>query len=208
MKRLLHIIATPRKSESRTLMVTAVFLEAFKDKYPECEIDSLDLYSESLPELTSNKVAEKYTLMGGKDLSDSGQASWQKILEHIVRFKEADTYLISTPMWNFSIPYKLKHYIDIIVQPRYLFQYTSDGVEGLVKNKKMTVITARGGDYSTPEMSAMDQQEPYLRIVFGLVGLEDITFVNAQPMDALGPEVLAQKIKDAREAAKKAAENI
>ena len=34
-----------------------------------------------------------------------------------VRLDLAERVLISTPMWNFGIPYKLKHWLDIINQP-------------------------------------------------------------------------------------------
>ena len=132
-------------------------------------------------------------------------ATWKEIVQHIERFLSADAYLLSTPMWNFSIPYLLKHYIDVIVQPKYLFQYTNTGtVEGLVKNKKMIVITSRGGDYSTSESSAFDHQEPYLRTVFGFVGIKDIEFIKAQPMD-MGEEIQAQKIQEAKDKAKEIA---
>jgi FMN-dependent NADH-azoreductase len=105
-------------------------------------------------------------------------------------------------MWNFSIPYKLKQYIDIIVQPKYLFRYTQDGgVEGLIKGKRMAVVASRGGDYTTVPMSAMDYQEPYLRAVFGFCGLTEIDFVVAQPMDASGREVQLSRLESARSGA-------
>lgn len=107
-------------------------------------------------------------------------------------------------MWNFGIPYSLKHYIDIILQPKYLFKYTDKGPEGLVKNKKAVIISSRGGDYSAESpFHAYDLQEPYLRIVFGFIGINDITFINAQPMDAFGPEVQNKKIEEAKNTAMK-----
>jgi FMN-dependent NADH-azoreductase len=109
-------------------------------------------------------------------------------------------------MWNFSISYVLKHYLDVIVQPKYLFRYTATGVEGLVKNKKMVIVTSRGGDYSTSPVKAMDCQEPYLKTIFNFVGITDILFVNSQPMDALGPKVRDQKIEVAISLAKNAGE--
>ena len=152
-------------------------------------------------------ISGKYALLSGKDLSPEAQKSWEPIESHIRRFLSADGYLISSPMWNFSIPYPLKHYIDIIVQPKYLFRYTEKGVEGLVKNKKMTVITSRGGDYSLGSpFHSYDFQESYLRAVFGFVGISDMTFINAQPMDALGEETKNRKIEEAKVLARKAAE--
>ena len=207
MKKLLHIIATPRGEESRTLKVTNSFLETFKEKHADWVIDELDLTKEELPSLTVKRVDGKYVLLGGKDLYGDMKESWQDIISHIDRFISADSYLISTPMWNFSIPYTLKQYIDIIVQPKYLFRYTANGVEGLVKNKKMVVISSRGGEYVTEDASKADFQEPYLRFVFGFAGITDVVFVKAEPMD-MGEETQKQRIKSAQEMAKKVAAQI
>lgn len=196
MKKILHIIATPRGGDSRTLKVTQSFLEVIKEKNPGWEVDELDLFKEQLPALTVKRVDGKYALLGGKDLSGRSKDSWKEIIAHIERFLSADAYLISTPMWNFSIPYTLKQYIDIIVQPKYLFRYAGSKVEGLAKNKKMVVITARGGDYSADESRKFNMQEPYLRAIFGFVGISDITFIYAQPMD-MGLELQKEKIETA-----------
>lgn len=209
MKRLLHIIAAPRGEDSRTLKVTEVFLERFKEKYPDCAVVELNLFTESLPPLTLEVIGGKYVLLGGGELVGRFKEAWTQVEHRIEQFLEADGYLISTPMWNFSIPFVLKHYIDVIIQPKYLFRYTEKGPEGLVKNKKMVVITSRGGDYSPDSpFKDYDFQEPYLRTIFGFVGIEDITFINAQPMDAMGPEVQKQKVEEARIAARNAAENL
>ena len=206
MKKLLHVVATPRAEESRTLKVTEAFLEEFTKTHVGCQVDTFNVCTEPLPELTVRLLDGKYVLLGGKDLTGALRDSWKPIRAHIQRFREADGYLLSTPMWNFSIPYYLKHYIDVIVQPKYLFQYTESGPEGLVKGKKMVVITSRGGDYGLESaFNLYDLQEPYLKTVFGFVGITDITFVNAQPIGAMGPEVQKEKIETARTAARKAA---
>ena len=208
MKKLLHIVAAPRGEDSRTLKVTEAFLTRFKERYPDCEIVELNLFKGSLPSLTLEVIGGKYVLLGGGELSGPLKDAWRQVEHHIERFLDADGYLISTPMWNFSIPFVLKHYIDVIIQRKYRFQYTEKGSEGLVKNKKMIVITSRGGDYGPDSpFREYDFQEPYLRTVFGFVGIEDITFINAQPMDAMGTEVKEQALKEARIAARNAAEN-
>lgn len=207
MKKLLHIIATPRGKDSRTLAVTGAFLDAFRKKNPGCTVDELNVFTEKLPELTVKQLDGKYALLGGKDLTPDMERAWTEVLAHIQRFLAADAYLVSAPMWNFGIPYRLKHYIDVILQPKYLFRYTATGPEGLVKGKKMAVITSRGGDYSAESpFHAYDLQEPYLRNVFGFAGITDVAFVNAQPMDALGPAVQAEKIKAAQAIARNIAE--
>ncbi|MBU2063876.1 MAG: NAD(P)H-dependent oxidoreductase, partial [Candidatus Omnitrophica bacterium] len=169
MEKLLHIIATPRGGQSRTLKVSQVFQEELKTRFPEMKITELNLFEETPPELTLKTVNGKYVLLTGKDLSPEQKRDWGKIEKYINNFLAHDAYLISCPMWNFSIPYPLKNYIDVIVQPRYTFRYTDKGIEGLAKGKKMVVVTTRGGDYSPQSPAhAYDLQEPYLRTVFGL----------------------------------------
>lgn len=208
MKKLLHIIATPRGEDSRTLKVSREFLEAFSQKNPECKVDELNVATLNLPSLTLKMIYGKYVLLSGQELTEKLKEAWNPIERLIERFLSNDSYLISTPMWNFGIPYPLKQYIDLIVQPKYLFRYTDKGVEGLAKNKKMVIITSRGGDYG-PEspFRSYDFQETYLRAIFGFVGITDITFINVQPMDAMGPEVQSKKIEEAKMAARKIAES-
>lgn len=208
MKKLLHIIATPRGEDSRTLKVSEAFLESFSKRYPDYRIDELNVARDTLPGLSLKMIYGKYILLSGKELSQELKEAWNPIERHIERFLSAEGYLISAPMWNFGIPYSLKQYIDLIVQPKYLFGWTDKGVEGLVKNRRMVVITSRGGDYSSDgPYHAYDFQEPYLRAIFGFVGITKITFINAQPMDALGPEAQAQKIEEAKISARKIAVN-
>lgn len=204
MNKLLHIIATPRQDESRTLKVSNVFLTAFQEMHPEWVVDELNLYNEELPELSVKRVDGKYILLSGKDLFGELKETWQDIIQHIQRFLSSDAYLISTPMWNFNVPYKLKQYIDIIVQPKYLFRYTGAGEEGLVKNRKMIVITSRGGEYSSEEMRKFDFQEPYLRCIFGFVGITDISFIKAEATD-MGKKIQEERIRQAQAEALKMA---
>lgn len=202
MDKLLHIIATPRGAASRTLKISNIFLDELQKQQPECTIDELNLFAEKIPLLTAKNIEGKYQLLIGKNLAEEFQSDWQEIVKHIERFKAADNYLISVPMWNFNIPYMLKQYIDVIVQPKHLFQYTDTGVEGLIKNKKMIVITSRGGDYLTEELKPYDFQEPYLRTIFGFIGITDIKFINAEPMDAGGNEIRENKIREAQDKAR------
>ncbi|MCE5184497.1 MAG: NAD(P)H-dependent oxidoreductase [Planctomycetaceae bacterium] len=206
MKRLLHIIASPRGDDSRTLQASGAFLDEFKATHRDWAIDALDVTKEDLPSLTSKRVDGKYVLLGGGELYGDLKEAWEEIIEHINRFLAADGYLVSTPMWNFGIPYPLKQYIDVIVQPKYLFRYTDHGVEGFAKGKKMVVISSRGGEYVTPEGQRFDHVDPYLRDIFGFVGITDITFIHAEPMDAMGIAVQRQKLEEACGRAKQAAQ--
>jgi FMN-dependent NADH-azoreductase len=87
MKKLLHIIATPRGEDSRTLKVTATFLEEFTKTHPDWVIDGLNLFKEDLPELTVKRVDGKYILLSGKDLFGELKEAWEEIVAHIERFR-------------------------------------------------------------------------------------------------------------------------
>jgi FMN-dependent NADH-azoreductase len=183
--KLLHIVATPRTSDSNTLKITQAFIDTFVDGNPGVEIDTIELFRHDLSAVAGDNIEAKYHLMIGGQLKPNLKISWGEIEKEIERFLRADIIVISSPMWNFSIPYALKYYIDTIVQPGYLFKYNELGQPiALVHGKQMVCVTTRGGDYSvgTP-MNVFDFQEPYLRAIFGFVGITDIHFINSQPMD-------------------------
>jgi FMN-dependent NADH-azoreductase len=202
--RLLHIIATPRGHESNTIRVSNALLEELNLKYSDLSVKVLDLFRSDLPAVAGDNIESKYKLMTGQQLDDYHKSSWEQIEANIDIFLDTDIYLITVPMWNFGIPYALKYYIDAIVQPGYLFRYNEHGIpEGLVIGKKMICVTSRGGDYSpaTP-MHSLDFVEPYLRLIFNFVGITDIHFINAQPMDishATRRTALLNAIEEARE---------
>jgi len=202
--RLLHIIATPRGHESNTIRVSNALLEELNLKYSDLSVKVLDLFKSDLPAVAGENIESKYKLMTGQQLDDHHKSSWEQIEANINIFLDTDIYLITVPMWNFGIPYALKYYIDAIVQPGYLFRYNEHGIpEGLVKGKKMICVTSRGGDYSpaTP-LHSLDFVEPYLRLIFNFVGITDIHFINAQPMDislATRRTALLNAIEEARE---------
>lgn len=202
--KLLHIIATPRADESNTLRVADAFLESLHAADTDLSVDVLDLFKSDLPAVAGENIDTKYTLMIGQPIDKRKKESWQQIEVMIERFLAADILLISAPMWNFSIPYALKYYIDCIIQPGYLFKFNELGQAiGLVHGKKMVCITTRGGDYSEHSpFHAYDFQEPYLRAIFGFVGITDIQFIHAQPMDVtleLRGVAVAAAIKQARD---------
>ena len=186
--KVLHVIATPRGDTSNTLQVTEQFLAELSRQCIGLEVEVVDLFNEDLPALAGDNIETKYTLSHGQPIDPTHAESWSQIERLIARFLAADTYVISTPMWNLSIPYALKYYIDCIVQPGYLFRFGESGYpEPLVHGKRMVCVTARGSDYSANSpIHALDFQEPYLRSIFGFVGITDIDFVRVQPTDIPG----------------------
>ncbi len=187
--KLLHIVATPRGELSHTLPVSNAYIEALREEQPDLEVDEIDLFTHDLPAVAGSNIRAKYMLMTGQPGDDDARLSWGHIERTIARFLGADRYLITSPMWNFSVPYALKYYIDCIVQPGYVFRVEGGQVLPMVHGKSMVCVTSRGSDYSPGGfLQPYDFQEPYLRAIFGFIGITDIAFVHAQPMD-YGPEL-------------------
>jgi FMN-dependent NADH-azoreductase len=116
--------------------------------------------------------------------------------ELIAEVRAADVIIIGAPMYNFSVPTTLRAWFDHVVRPRVTFGYDANGPHGLVENKPVIVIEARGGFYSEGPAAAVDFQEPYLRHLLGFIGITDVRFVRAEKI-GYGPEARAAAIEAA-----------
>ena len=96
------------------------------------------------------------------------QHVWDEVNDHIKHFDSFDKILVSSPMWNYSVPYPLKHYLDIIVQPGITFGYDPQKMIhiGLLENRTVQLMLTRS---STPPGDYGDFQLPYLRFVLARI---------------------------------------
>jgi FMN-dependent NADH-azoreductase len=192
MSKLLYIKASPREIRSHSHKTASAFIEEYCRNNPNDEIETFDLFKEDLPEFDNFAAESKYAIMHGRQKTDEQVKKWSQIEKIIERFKSADKYLLSVPMWNFSIPYKLKHYIDIICQPSYTFTVSEKGYQGLVIGKSLCVIYSSGGSYD--KNSPIDMQKRYVEFIFRFMGFTNIKSIICQPM--LGDEETVKKAQD------------
>jgi FMN-dependent NADH-azoreductase len=149
----------------------------FLKRYPHRSVVERALTPQTMPHLDGAIFAAMGTPTGAA-LSD----------ELIAELEAADTIVLAVPMYNFSIPSTMKAWIDHVARRGRTFRYTEKGPEGLLKDKKVFVLVARGGLYSKgAPAAAFDFQEPYLRTVLGFLGLTDVTFIRLEGL-AMGPE--------------------
>ena len=182
MQQLLYIQASPRKERSKSTQVASAFLESYQQSHVEDTVETFNIFEEDLPTFDGLKVQAKYTILHGKEHSREERQAWDAIEKIITHFKSADKYVFSLPMWNFSIPYRLKQYIDILVQPGYTFSVGENGYEGLVKNKPVLVVYARGGSFPQGSgMEAFDMQKKYMELFLGFIGFENIQSIVVGP---------------------------
>lgn len=192
MTNLLYINASPRGDLSAANQAASIFTDALPDSV---KVNRLNLFEASLPEITLEITAAKMKFAMGLDLGEEEAEQWTAITNLVSQFVEADSYLFCVPMWNFSIPYKLKQYIDLITHPGLTFTRDENGPRGIASGPA-TLIYSRGGDYSPKDgkPDPFDFQSPYMNAWTRLVGLEPISEILVQKTMA-GPDALSMTIE-------------
>jgi FMN-dependent NADH-azoreductase len=195
--KLLHLACSPR-ADSESAAGARVFLDRFRRIRTQWDIDVMDLWQEALPEFIGPVLEAKYARMRGQAFTDAQRDGFAAAERLALRFSLADRVLISTPMWNFGIPYKLKQWFDVIIQPGLTFRFDpSQGYMPLLKDRPTVVIVASGSDFVTGmNRGRIDMATPYLREALRFIGVTDVRFVLIGP--TTGP---IDPIKAARESA-------
>ena len=204
MGKLLYIQASPRGERSYSTHVADAFVSVYGETHPDDTVHTLNIFEVNLPSFDGLAVQAKYSILHGMDHTEKERQAWKTVEAVIQEFLSADRYVISVPMWNFGIPYRLKQYVDLLVQPGYTFSFDPmKGYEGLVKNKRVLLACARGNTYLPgSEMALFDHQVPYLKTVLSFIGLSDISLVVVEPTLAGGPDGAAVALNEAIEKAK------
>ena len=166
-------------------------VEDFTKNVAEDKLIVRDLAANPLPVLDFSVAT---ALRATEDLSQEQQDVVNLSNTLIEEIKASDTLVIAAPMYNFTIPTQLKNWIDLIARAGVTFQYTENGVQGLIEGKKAIVVTTRGGIHKD---SNTDIVTPYLRTVLGFIGITDVEFVYAEALN-MGEDAAAQGITSAQ----------
>ena len=170
--KLLHLDSSVLGAQSASRELTAAVVAAWQAVHPRGTVAYRDLAADPLPHLDGAALAK---------VDPAAAAEAERVLE---QFLAADVVVIGAPMYNFAIPSQLKAWIDRVAVAGRTFRYTDKGPEGLAGGKRVVVASTHGGIHAgTPS----DFVEPYLRQVFGFLGITDIEFVTAEGL-AYSPE--------------------
>lgn len=178
MASLLKIDVSPRGGYSYSRQLGQVFLEGWQAAHTGGTVVERDLAKNPPTFLDLPWIAGAFT--PPDQHTDEHKAALKQSDEIIAEIKAADHILITTPFYNFQAPAVLKAWIDHAVRAGHTFKYTEKGPEGLVQGKKLTVIIASGGVYTPGEPFApYDFLTPYLKAIFGFIGITDVTVLPA-----------------------------
>ncbi|MDX2243401.1 MAG: FMN-dependent NADH-azoreductase [Leptolyngbyaceae cyanobacterium bins.302] len=199
MTHILHVDASPRGERSISRTLAKQFISDWQTAHPNDTVTYRDIGHHPVPFVTEAWIAGAYT--PPEQHSPESVEAMRISNELVDEFLAADRYVFSVPMYNFSIPANFKAYLDQIVRVGRTFSVEADGsYQGLVQGKKLLIITARGGSYpkDTPYF-AYDMQEPYLRLIFGFMGITDVKMIHADNLMG-GDDARQQSLMSAKTA--------
>ena len=178
---LLHIDASPRGGRSKSRQLGQDFVARWQAAHPQGRIVTRDVGQQPPPFVTEAWVEGAFA--PAESQSDAARAAIAVSDAYVDEVLAADQIVITTPIYNLSLPAALKAWIDQIVRAGRTFAKSGSGFEGLAKGKRVFVIVASGSDFrpNTPG-GAYNFLEPYLRAVLGFIGIADVQFVYAHSL--------------------------
>lgn len=168
------------------------FLESYKNSHPEDTIIELDLFQEELPYMNADMINGNFKAARGFDLTAEEQAAAQVSSKYVDQFIAADKVVFAFPLWNFTIPAVLHTYIDYLCQAGKTFSYTAEGPVGLITDKKVAILNARGGIYSEGPAAAAEMSYNFIKNILGFFGVTDIETIIVEGHNQLPDQ--AEKI--------------
>lgn len=190
MSTILHITASIRDGESVSRSLSSKLVDGLREK-SGADVITRDLSKNDLPYMDADRFAANLAPYAERD---DDQHELAKIADTLIdELKQADTIVIGTPIYNFTMPSTLKAWADLVARAGTTFKYTETGPQGLMTGKKAYVAIASGG---TPVGSEIDFLTPWLKFFLGFLGITDVELVAADGIMGEGGE---EKIAEAHE---------
>ena len=175
MKTLLKLNTSLYSKAGQSSRLADEFVAAWAGNNPGAQLIERDLAREAVPHLTEERFAALLSKPGERTVAQQAIVSYSDTL--IDELQRADVIVLGLPMYNFGVPSTLKAYFDHIARSGVTFRYTASGSIGLLQDKKVYVMAARGGEYAG---TALDTETAYVRQFLGFLGMTDVEFVYAE----------------------------
>lgn len=194
MTTILQINSAARSQGAQSTLLATELTAKLQQSKPGAKVVVRDLLADALPHLDDAVLGAFFTPAEQRTPEQQAIAARSDAL--IAELQAADIVVIGAPMYNFGVSTQLKAYFDQLARAGVTFRYTENGPEGLVKGKKVYVVSARGGKYAgTPA----DSQTPYIKTFLGFIGITDVDFIYAEGLN-MGPDAASAALAGAREA--------
>jgi OsmC subfamily peroxiredoxin len=171
-------VTSPRKEKSASSAIVNAFLSEYRAHVGNVTIDTLDIWQEQLPEFDAEAISAKYKGVSGESMTPVETATWEKIRELASRFQRADRIVLGVPMWNFSVPYKLKQLIDLSCQRNLLFTFDGEFYGPSLSIDKAFVAYVRGqsdeAGFKTVSQPGFKYLSGYVEFWLQLIGVRSV----------------------------------
>ena len=176
-QRILRLDASANRADSSSRKLGDHLLEQLQQDGLPIETRVRDL-NRNLSFIDHHWIAANFTAVDDRDSDQSARLAFSDQLIDELRW--ADHIVLTTPMYNFSVPATLKAWIDLVCRAGVTFRYSRNGPVGLLEGKRADIIITTGG---VPLESPVDFVSGYLRQVFGFIGIEDVNVIGAGQMN-------------------------
>lgn len=170
-------------------------------------IQTFDVFEEDMPYFGQDFFNAMQKSAQAEAMTETEQRILTASAKAMDAFMEADVVVFAFPLWNMTIPAALQTFIDYIYRAGMTFKYTENGPVGLVPEKKVIILNARGGVYSTPEAAPAEMSVTYIRNIMNFFGIQDINEVIIEG-HAADPEAAPAIIEEGMERVKQAARSL
>ena len=179
MSSLLRVDVSPRGNASYSRRIGDTFTEAWKAAHGGSSVTVRDLAVNQPTYVDIQWIQGAFSAPDQQ--SEAHKAALKLSDEYIAEIEAADHILITTPMYNFTVPAVLKAWIDHVVRVGVTVNYTDKGPVGQLNGKKVTVVVASAGAYAKGSPTEnFNFLNPYLTHILGFIGITDVSFVNAE----------------------------
>lgn len=173
MHTLLHIDSSPLGDASISRQLSDEFVRRWQRQYPDGQVITRDLSVNMPPVITSEWIGASFTP------EEARTPAQRQVLAHsdaaVAELEAADEYVIGVPMHNFTIASTLRLWIDQVARAGRTFAFVDGRPVGQLKGKKATFLIASGGVYGPGSaMASYNFVEPYLRTIFGFLGVTEV----------------------------------
>jgi len=180
--KLLHVDSSPKGNWSNSRTLSRKFIDLLHAGLPDLTVDYLDLDASPPGHVTRDFAIATYT--PEEDRTPAMKETLAPSDAICARLLAADLLVFAMPMYNFSMPSNFKAFVDMIVRTHITYKISPEGeYVGQLGDKKVAFITSRGVDLrpGTP-WASMDALTPALTAPFRFLGVTNLQFVDAQPM--------------------------
>ncbi len=159
----LRLDASANPAESSSKKLGDALLEQLERQNARVDLRTRDLNRE-LSFIDSQWVGANFTAAEQRDSSQLERLAFSD--ELISELQWADHIVLTTPMYNFSVPATLKAWIDLVCRAGVTFRYSENGPVGLLEGKSVDIVVTTGG---VPLGSPVDFVSGYLRQVMNII---------------------------------------